>query len=225
VVEREIFVGDATFSFLMVRDTNRLLDEIDSRTFAVDERLPYWAELWPAAVALARFCLEEKTVKGGRVLELGCGLGLAGIAAARAGARVTMTDYEVDALLFARYNAERNLEREQRARIEFALLDWRDPADLGRYDVIIAADVIYERRNFIPLLHLIDTSLAAGGVAHFADPDRSIGKSFRGEALSLGFTVAEHTSLVDIQGKTHSIVRYAIGRHPECTDGEESNGR
>ena len=104
-----VTVGNRTLSIQSVRDTNALLDAIDPATFMEDERLPYWAELWPSAIALARWVSRYPGLEGKRVLELGCGLGLSGIAAAAAGARVTMTDYDEDALLFARFNAALNL--------------------------------------------------------------------------------------------------------------------
>ncbi len=154
-------VGAQTFSLLTVRDTNRLVDAIDPEAFAADERLPYWGELWTSAIALAEWCLRTPWEPGASVLELGCGLGLVGIAAAGAGAHVTMTDYEEDALRFARCNAARNLPAEVvRERLCFTLLDWRTPPLGKTYDVILGADIVYERRFFLPLLSLFDRLLA-----------------------------------------------------------------
>src|SRR5512135_806792 len=70
-IEQVNIAGD-TMSILAVRDTNKLLDAIDPVTFAVDERLPFWAELWPSSIALARLCVQELPLRGRRVLELGC---------------------------------------------------------------------------------------------------------------------------------------------------------
>jgi SAM-dependent methyltransferase len=109
VVDEYLTIGTCAFSILRVRDTNALLKEVSHETFSLDERLPYWAELWPSSIELARYCLKERGVCSRRILEIGCGLGLAGVAAARAGAHVIFTDYEPDALKFARYNALKNL--------------------------------------------------------------------------------------------------------------------
>ena len=116
---------------------------IDEEAFAHDEFLPYWAELWPAARALAE---SLPNVRGLRVIELGCGLGVPSLVAAARGARVTATDWAADAVELLRENAARNglaLEVEQ--------WDWREPR-ADRYDLALAADVLYEERNVEPLL-------------------------------------------------------------------------
>lgn len=164
LVSHSITVAAKTFSLLAVRDTNRLVDAIDPAAFAADERLPYWAELWTSAIALAEWCLQTPWEPDTRVLELGCGLGLVGIAAAAAGAHVTMTDYEEDALRFARCNAEANLPAEiVRDHLRFAHLDWRNPPLDTTYDVILGADIVYERRFFLPLLNLFNQLLIPVG--------------------------------------------------------------
>jgi predicted nicotinamide N-methyase len=115
---------------------------IDPQAFEQDEFLPYWADLWPAANALAEALPD---VAGLRVVELGCGLGLPSLVAAARGAHVTATDWSPDAIDLLRENARRNgivLHAEVR--------DWRDPWP-ARFDLALAADVLYERRNVEPL--------------------------------------------------------------------------
>lgn len=151
-----------------IADFEELLTTLDPITFAEDERLPYWSELWPASVAMAHYIVQRLPLAGRHVLELGCGLGLVGLVAALEGAQVLSTDYEAEALDFARYNARRN--GCQRAR--FRCMDWRYPTLRRRYDYILAADVIYEARNFTPLVLLLRRYLARGGVALFSEPRR-----------------------------------------------------
>ena len=116
---------------------------IDEEAFAVDEFLPYWAELWPAARALAEALPD---VSGLRVVELGCGLGLPSLVAAAKGASVTATDWSQDAIALLRENAARNgLELNAEVR------DWRKPSH-ERFDLVLAADVLYEHRNVEPVL-------------------------------------------------------------------------
>jgi len=81
-------VGAGEFRVASVRQPEKLLDTISTTEFAVDERLPYWAELWTSAIVLAERVLNDQTMRGTKVLELGCGLGLVGLAAAKAGADV-----------------------------------------------------------------------------------------------------------------------------------------
>ena len=130
-VIREHRVGTHLFRILTVRDPVTLLDAVTPATFAVDERLPYWAELWTSALVLAEQCLVSPVIGGKRVLDLGCGLGLTGIAAAAAGAEVLFTDYEEDALAFAEWNARTNLTAEAFARSSFRTADWRTPGQFG----------------------------------------------------------------------------------------------
>jgi len=116
---------------------------IDEEAFADDEFLPYWAELWPAARALAEALPD---VGGLCVVELGCGLGLPSLVAAAKGAAVTATDWSPDAIELLRENAARN-----GLAVRAELRDWREPWE-DRFDLALAADVLYERRNVEPVL-------------------------------------------------------------------------
>ena len=116
---------------------------IDEAAFEQDEFLPYWAELWPASLALAAALPD---VAGLRVVELGCGLGVPSLVAAARGAEVTATDWATDAIELLRENASRN-DLNVRAEVR----DWRDPWP-ERFDLVLAADVLYEQRNVEPLL-------------------------------------------------------------------------
>jgi predicted nicotinamide N-methyase len=113
---------------------------------------PYWAVLWRSGVALARD-LERGELTGLRVVELGCGLAVPSIAAARGGASVLATDAEPEALALAGRNAEAN-----GVRVETALAEWSSPASLlesAPFDLVLAADVLYERPAVATLLDLL----------------------------------------------------------------------
>ena len=136
----QIAVGGVELDLLRPESPEALLDE---GAFARDEFLPYWAELWPAARALAQAL---PAVAGLRVVELGCGLGVPSLVAAARGAAVTATDWAGDAIALLRENAARN-----RLIITAEVRDWREPWP-ERFDLALAADVLYERRNVAPLL-------------------------------------------------------------------------
>ena len=116
---------------------------IDEEAFDDDEFLPYWAELWPAARALVEALPD---VDGLRVVELGCGLGLPSLVAAAKGATVTATDWSGDAIALLHENATRN-----GLALQAEVRDWREPWS-DRFDLALAADVLYERRNVEPVL-------------------------------------------------------------------------
>jgi predicted nicotinamide N-methyase len=192
------------FRIAMVHQPEKLLDAITSEKFAEDERLPYWAELWTSALALSDRLLHDPDLQGADLLELGCGLGLAGIAAATAGARVTMTDYDQDALMFARWNALTNLDATAMERVSIAPLDWREPP-VRLYDRIIGADIVYERRHFAPLLSFFEAALKPAGSVLLTEPDRSIGDDFFAAAGDRGFRVSIERLPWERRGRTSTV--------------------
>ncbi len=165
-------VGNRTYRITHPAQADALIDEAE---FEKDERLPYWADLWPSAIALARW-LCERDIAGKRVLELGCGLGLPSIVAVSQGAEVVVTDQYQSAMDFAVFNARENEGQEPGA----FLLDWDHPETdgLGLFDLVLGADIIYEAHDAIALGNLVPKLLSPGGEAVFADPKRNTAMVF-----------------------------------------------
>ena len=176
---RQLEVAGRQIALLMPASAEELIDE---RDFERDERLPYWADLWPSARVLA----DEVAVMrlaGLRVLELGCGLGVVSLAAALAGADVLATDYYDDALRFASVNVATATGRAIRTR----MVDWTAlPAKLGRFDVVLASDVLYEHRYAAFVADAISHTLVRGGEAIVADPGRLALGEFLDECAARG---------------------------------------
>lgn len=178
LTEIGIPTGEGEILLTRVADIEELIDRITPEEFAADERIPYWAVPWRSAIALARhIAAHPEDVADRDTLEVGCGLGLPGIAAARMRARVTFADYEPHALLFAEYNYLRNIAPGGSERAAFALVDWRD-APVRQWDVILAADVLYEKRSIEPMLGFVSRALRPGGLLLVAEPDREVAQSF-----------------------------------------------
>lgn len=174
--------GQFAVEMLLPRAADELIDEAE---FERDERLPYWAELWPSARALTRRLL-EMAPPAGPVLELGCGVALPSLALRWRGVRVTATDYYPDALEFVLANARRN----SIAPPETRLLDWRDPPpELGTFPLALAADVLYERRNAELLAELLPRVLPPDGRAWIADPGRRYRPDLEEALRGRGWTV------------------------------------
>jgi predicted nicotinamide N-methyase len=159
---------------------------IDEDRFDEDEFLPYWADLWPSGIALARHVAELELL-GRRVLELGCGLALPSFAAALAGAEVTATDWAPEAVDLVASNAVAN-----GLSVTAAVLDWSAGAsDIGHFDLVIAADVLYEERNALPLLALLEETITPGGEALIADPGRRHAAAFLDGARIAGWSIEQ----------------------------------
>jgi predicted nicotinamide N-methyase len=148
-----------------------------------DDQIPYWAELWPASRGLAAYIWERVDFRGATVLELGAGLGLSGLVAARKGGRVTISDYQPEALKIASRNASRNgIEG-----VAFVLGDWRDWHLQERFDWIIGSDVLYNPRSNPCVARILTDNLDASGQLLFAHPGRQVTLGFLGELVAAGF--------------------------------------
>ncbi|OEU65326.1 MAG: methyltransferase type 11 [Desulfovibrio sp. S3730MH75] len=166
-------------------DLESLWNSIGEDDFGDDERLPYWAELWPASVLLGEWLYRNRElIKGKKCLDLGCGLGLTAVIGASLGADVVAFDYEFLPLHFARNNAELN-ETTQPLWLQ---MDWRDHAlSEGSFDYIWGGDVFYEKRFFGPLERLFRQVLKPGGTIWMAEPVRDISTPVWEKLDSLGW--------------------------------------
>jgi predicted nicotinamide N-methyase len=186
-------------------DSEALLTD---EAFEREEFLPYWADLWPSAIELAHV-VARWDLADSRVLELGCGLALPGIVAALRGGRVTVSDWAPDALAFARANAERN-----GVSLDVVEVRWAEPrvlVDGAPWDVVIAADVLYEQRNVDQLLGLLPR-LVDGGRVVLADPGRIPATRFLREAAGAWQITTAHADGSPIRIHTLVAVGAAGGR-------------
>lgn len=180
-------IGGRPFAFTRVADPNLVLEdaalaedlaerETGERRDGDQIRLPYWAELWDSSLAVARMLGQEQNaigLAGKRVLDLGCGMGLTGSVAAMLGSTVTFADLETPALLFARYNS-----LPWRKRVKARHVNWRTSHLGRRYDLIIGADILYERPQWDALELFWREHLASGGQVLLGEPGRPTGDLF-----------------------------------------------
>jgi len=192
VVTETLRIGKDFLKVLRPESADDLISEED---FVGDERLPYWAAIWPSSIVLAsEIARGDLSAVTGRqhAIELGCGIGLVTTAAMRAGISVLATDYYEPALEFTRANTCGNLSREAPTRI----VNWRDlPSGLGRFDLLLAADVLYEREYAALLPRVFDKLLEFDGRAVIADPGRVSTPAFLYGCKMAGFKVLEMKSL------------------------------
>jgi predicted nicotinamide N-methyase len=168
-VRDKVILGKHVLYLERPADTDGLLEHPALREeLAKSGYIPYWAELWPAARMLARWILDRAWPEGLHALELGCGLGLAGIAAQARGMHVTFSDHDSAALHFAARNARLNGQR----RHATLRLDWRYPPPGLSYPVILASDLTYQPENVLPIVRLIKSALQPHGACFLTDQDR-----------------------------------------------------
>lgn len=183
--EQTIVIGGRSFRLTLPADADAVLTQAAELP---DDRLaesdPYWAMLWPAARAMAEFVLRSRWTRGVSALELGCGVGLVGVAALAAGLDVTVTDYSPLAVSVALTNARRNGFVRARGQV----LDWREPPAL-RYPLILASDVLYDASRHAALLECVARLLDRSGVCWIGDPGRHLVEPFLNQAEAHGFAV------------------------------------
>jgi predicted nicotinamide N-methyase len=197
LVEEVVAVDGCDLRLLRPRDSEALLVE---EAFEREEFLPYWAELWPSSLALAR-AIGGRALRGARTLELGCGLGLPSIAAALAGGRVLATDWSPEAVELTAVNAERN-----GAALETLVCSWTEPEPLlaaAPWDLVLASDVLYERRNVDLLVGLLPRLTAE---VWLADPGRPPTASFL-EAAATDWEITSTRSPELAKGAVHRLRR------------------
>jgi predicted nicotinamide N-methyase len=188
-------------------------DPLAQTRWEQDGYKPYWAQPWPAAVMLVEHVLRQGPASAAPILELGAGLGIAGLALTQAGRRVVITDYDEDALEFVRASARLNGLDVHAVRT----LDWRGPPP-ETYPLVVASDVLYGRRHHESLVKLLLSCLPAGGQAFLSDPNREEAEAFPALARAHGLTChAATTQAQAIPGFDARDGRVFAGRVFCCT--------
>jgi predicted nicotinamide N-methyase len=173
---------------------DQLLDQAASDP---EQQLPYWSELWPSGIALAAMLRQQPDlVRRKRTIELGCGLGITAAMAVSVGAELIATDYSPESLTFTKLTSYLYCDQEP----DTLRVNWRDASDplldgTVRFPVVLAADVLYERRDIEPMLDLIERILEPGGVILLAEPGRNPAREFLERARTRGWDT-EHSSFV-----------------------------
>lgn len=204
LVTADIAVGGRVWRVTCVQNQDVLLDVAEAW-----EHFPYGFLLWESAVALARFLAADPTlVAGKRVLELGTGVGLPGLVAQSLGGWVRQTDHQPEALALAQRNAQQN----GITGITSFRADWRDWSHTERYDVLLGADVIYQRDVHFHLERIFQQNLAPGGRLILADPGRPQAMEFAAHLETSGWRIALETQTVLLEevGRENKPVEVAL---------------
>jgi predicted nicotinamide N-methyase len=163
-------VGSGGVALWQVTNLERHVDRVALLTADDAADPPYWAYLWSGARVLA----DAVPLRAGRVVELGCGLGLPGLVAACRGATVVFVDREATALAFVRASARAN----GLAAAGCVVADFSTPPFHGTFDLVLAAEVVYERATFVPLARALAGLVRPGGRVLLTDGQRMDTRAF-----------------------------------------------
>lgn len=230
--EDRIRIGAIELDFTRVADPEAVLDAIcleetrRSRGIRADEspggndqksdgadrnerplRMPYWAAVWESAAALGELLQQnlgsnEGALRDQSVLDLGCGMGLAGMVALSMGAKVMMADYETDALLLARVNG---LAWPGRVRVR--RVDWNEDRLEESFDLIIGSDVLYERAQWEGFERFVRTHIRQGGCVWIGEPGRPGAVAFPDFARQRGWRIEQTTHKLPIRDAPFNVFR------------------
>jgi predicted nicotinamide N-methyase len=184
VMTETVRIGTLTFTFTRIADPDKVLDEVAAEEDRLEKvsgkridgdylHLPYWAELWDSAAGLAQQLQRISDLNRMNVLDLGCGMGLSGTVAALLGARVLFADLEAPALLLAKLNSLDAL-----TRVRTRQLDWRRDRLDEEFDLILGADILYERKQWDHLEPFWREHIAENGTVLLGEPGRPTGDAF-----------------------------------------------
>lgn len=180
-IER-VILGETVLSIRMPVD----LQDADYQAKSTADAKPLWGFLWPSATAMGRLIMQGEDLSGKRIIDLGCGLGVVGIAAALRGATVVSADIRPEAIRLVTQNAARN-----GAQLTARVVDFHEPPeDLGLFDGILGADILYDDGMLRGVLRFIRRHLAPDGLAILADPMRVLPGGVAGAARLSGLEVS-----------------------------------
>ncbi|NUN99718.1 MAG: methyltransferase domain-containing protein [Saprospiraceae bacterium] len=211
IEEFSLSIGQLSLKWLRIQNTDQLFDELLAKDAddpdLEDERMPYWADLWPSALALSQYLLRHQDLISGKTtLEIGCGLGLCGMVAADIGARVTLSDYLPEPLEVVRYLWWLNRQEEP----DLLQMDWRYPPQNLQFDLLLASDISYEIRAHEPLVGAIRKLLKPGGRVLLSEPRRSTANAFFKLLAREGFLYERQEELVRLSGQLVTVDVYDI---------------
>ena len=216
-------VGQLSLDILQLRDMEGYLEALYACKKPGEElTLPFWARIWPTSVLLAHFAQSLDPAKGGRMLEIGAGVGISGLFAAKRGFTVTLTDFSPDAVLFTRINILKNGLQDKANAL---LLDFTTDRLSAKFDYILGSEVLYREETFRPLVKFI--------LAHLASHERAeavMARNYTRKALKfmslaskeflisekvIGFKAAGES---EIESERHLTIIHRLKAKKTCQD-------
>jgi len=207
----EYEISGRKYKLINITDKDRLFDQIlelpPGHSAIQDEQIPYWTDLWPSAIGLAAYLLERPgMLKNKSVVEIGSGMGLSGMIASQLGAKVILTDYLKEAFEAAAILWSINGFNPP----EFKVMDFRDPDPHLTADIILASDVIYEKRMHLPLIHTFRALSHKDSIILLSEPQRKYSAPFFDLLSHGGYRWERHEYKIIQDDKHYNISIFAI---------------
>ena len=207
----EVFTGEERFYLALITNTENLLDRLiskgDEHEDVIDEKIPYWADVWPSSIGMGQYILQMGGDWNGQsAIEIGCGLGLAGMAAYKRGMELIMTDYLEEPLDFVKVLWWRNFGENVRT----IKMDWREPLTELASDLVIASDVVYEKQAYEHVLNTFELLIKAGGRGLLSEPQRTYSKAFLPLLEEKGFNSKKIIEQIQYQEEFFEVDVYEL---------------
>lgn len=185
---KEFYCGNKSFRIDYSDDLDAIIDQMSNEQFEQDERFPYFFAVWDSGILLAEHIIDScANLQGKTILELGAGTGVCGIAlAANENCRVIFTDYEEYSCRLCRHNCEIN----NLHNFDIIAADWRKFPDIKEnIDIVVCSDVLYEKKQVIPLFNVLDKFLQNKIPVYLADPGRTYINNFLQLVKDAGYSI------------------------------------
>jgi len=195
----DLAIKDRQFRFFVPKSIDQFLDPGD-----LFHDFPLWSKIWEASIILADYLAGMPVDSEKSFLEIGCGMGVVGVVASAFGHRVTMTEYNPDALNFSRANTLANLSADD-AGLEITELDWSKPRLEGLFDYIIGSEVIYKEKDYQPILKLLKTYLRPSGEIILAEGVRKTSMEFFRQMSEL-FDITAQKKTLRSEGEEFRVI-------------------
>ncbi len=154
-----IAIGGKKLELYGIRNWDVFVNNLAEKGEEYINEFPFWVKIWEASIVLADHLIRIGLEKENEILEIGAGMGVTGLFLGAFGHKVTITDYEEDALELLRMNVERNGLN----NVSVRKLDWNNPDLTGRYDIICGSELVYNETSIGPIINLFRKYLQPEG--------------------------------------------------------------
>lgn len=159
-----IAIGGKSLELYTIGNWDPFVTNLELKGEAYIKEFPFWVRIWEASIVLAHHLVHIGFEKEMEILEIGAGMGITGLFLGAFGYKVTITDYEEDAVELLRMNAELN----GLPNVSVKRLDWHHPDLTNQYDIICGSELIYSETSIEPIIDLLRAYLRPGGKVFLA---------------------------------------------------------